>query len=38
MSFSLDYSDLPILAMLLSALFDLKQLVECYLALIECTY
>jgi hypothetical protein len=35
-SFSLDYSNLPVLAKLPSALFDLEQLVKCYLALIEC--
>jgi hypothetical protein len=34
--FSLDYRDLPILAKLPSALFDLEQLIECYLALIKC--
>jgi hypothetical protein len=35
-SFGLDYSDLPNLAKLPSALFDLEQLVECYLTLAEC--
>jgi hypothetical protein len=35
-SFSLDYPNLPILAKLLSALFNLEQLVECYLTLVEC--
>jgi hypothetical protein len=35
-SFDLDYSDLPILAKLPSALFNLEQLIEFYLAPIEC--
>jgi hypothetical protein len=35
-SFGLDYSDLPNLVKLLSALFDLEQLIECYLTLVEC--
>jgi hypothetical protein len=35
-SFGLVYLDLPVLAMLLGALFDLKELIECYLALVEC--
>jgi hypothetical protein len=34
--FSLDYPDLLVLAKLPHALFDMEQLVECYLALIEC--
>jgi hypothetical protein len=34
-SFNLDQPDLPILAKLPSALFDLEQLVECILALVE---
>jgi hypothetical protein len=35
-SFSLDYPDLPVLAKLPSALFNMEQPVECYLALVEC--
>jgi hypothetical protein len=35
-SFGLDYVDLPNLMKLPSALFDLEQLIECYLALVEC--
>jgi hypothetical protein len=34
-NFGLDYSDLPILATLPSALFNFEQLIECYLALVE---
>jgi hypothetical protein len=35
-SFGLDYADLPNSTKLPSALFDLEQVVECYLALVEC--
>jgi hypothetical protein len=34
--FSLDYLHLPILLKLSITLFDLEQLVKCYLALIDC--